>query len=327
MTTIAAMDAAAAAEDAEVEEMVFDFSAATADVVREAIRLLYDPHTDRRTRKQADRYLQLLKRHVMGWGIFTELLAEDPTANSDSNKRVWFATLGLVDKIRYFFEDLTEDVITSLRSSMLSHMLRLSEQATALSAAQAAGGGAAPSAGTAPTSAGPLAKAAVGSSAKSASNVFRILEKLAYGFADLVVQTQESAGSMLATMGGLFPADSHPLALLDILMALPESTNHRRTRITDRRRAELREGLRAGDTIVLPLIMQLLTQAGETNNAVLARTCFECLASWVYVLHLDATALAATPILSFLLSAMGAMPSLFDTAVDTLLDLVRTYAE
>ncbi|XP_061694395.1 importin-13-like isoform X2 [Syngnathoides biaculeatus] len=251
----------------------------TADNVEAALYQLYfDPDTERKN--AAQKWLGEAQASAQAWHFCWALLG--PTKLPEVQ---FFGASTLHVKISSHWSDLPAERHEQLRAQLLSHILHFSSGPKMV-----------------------LTRLCV-ALASMALNL--IPDVWAQPVADMVraFRPENPEGAGAAAEPRL-----HCLALLELLLVLPEEFQS--SRLTQTRRAQLREALAGEWTAVCPLLRQLL-QSQDSSPPVKEKV-LRCLSSWV---GLD-VALGDTQELVQDCFATLSSPELFDTAVETIVNVI-----
>eukprot|EP00124_Ichthyophonus_hoferi_P001661 Ihof_evm1s93 gene=Ihof_evmTU1s93 len=90
----------------------------TVDQVYAALQVLHhDPDND--TKKQANKWLEQVQKSIYAWSLADQILQQDVSLEAN-----YFAAQTMRTKIKYFFWELPRGTYSSLRDSLLQHMLK-----------------------------------------------------------------------------------------------------------------------------------------------------------------------------------------------------------
>lgn len=270
-------------------------AAVSMDDVKRIILAFYSPSITQDLRRKLDRWLEAYQNRPEAWGMADQFLTVDLASGASSptaehQQLMLFAAMTMHRKIRYDFLELPPTSLPSLRETLLRHIARLVNGGNVL-------GGMKP-----------------------------VLFRLCLGFSSLVVQTQAVGGEeAVQTVVSLFPPPGGTVALLEILTTLAEEASSRRTPIGDRRREVFLGGLRSAAPAVLQMLQQVLAAGAAGGQTAWMERVFKCFTAWVSACDLPPQTVAECPLFGNVFEALLKFPALFNTACDSIGQLLHTY--
>nr|XP_057923767.1 importin-13-like [Doryrhamphus excisus]XP_057923768.1 importin-13-like [Doryrhamphus excisus] len=256
-----------------------DMQELTVDNVEAALYQLYfDPDMERKN--AAQKWLTQAQASAQAWQFCWALLGADKLPEVQ-----FFGASTLHTKISSHWSDLPADQHEHLRVQLLSHILHFSSGPRMV-----------------------LTRLCVALSSMALNLIPHVWSQ---PVADMVQAFQPQSPE------GAAPTQDphvHCLALLELLVVLPEEFQS--SRLTQARRAQLREALAGEWNSVCPLLRQLL-QSQDSSNQVKEKV-LRCLSSWV---GLDVPLGESQELVQDCFTALS-NPELFDTAVETIVNAV-----
>ncbi|CAM9856354.1 unnamed protein product, partial [Phaeothamnion confervicola] len=238
--------------------------------------------------RNADLWLQGFQRTPEAWSVADALL----TRNDAELQVTFFGAVTIHAKIRYDFAELPAETILPLRSSLINH---LTEWSTARDVRPA------------------------------------VLTRLCLALAALALQTNwpnavgDLTGALMSAGQQGQQQERAARVCLELLKVLPEECCNSHVVVSDAARDAFLGQLRAS----VPSLLGFLAGVAADSlgrDLMVQESVFKCLQSWLRYCDIPPDDLAAHPLFP---AAFGALanPDLFETAVDFLVEVLRTYAD
>ena len=148
-----------------------------------------------------------------------------------------------------------------------------------------------------------------------------VREKLCAAVAQLALQ-DSAWTNVIDFLAPRFDTNSME-SLLRILKFLPEECRSRRCTASRQARRTLEDELTAKASDVLGVLLQCMNRSQQNND--LVRAVFQCLQSWFRYIRMPPAAVAKSPLLMSPFQAIRC-PQLVESAVDTILEIVRSFS-
>lgn len=255
------------------------------DKVLAAFQLQQAPGTAPAQIEEANRWLEQFQKTAEAWTVADQLLQQpaDPTNGPLAASHI-FAAQTMRTKIVYDWNDLPAEAHTSLRQSLLDHVVRF---------------------GQGPQPVLTQLCLAVGVLALRMDSWPTVVN-------DLISSLTQPAESATAKLP----------CLLEMLTVLPEEAENYRVNVLPRRRDEFRALMRAAGPQVLGLLGSVCT--GCTGATDILQRMLRCISAWMRHVDLPTEQLAASPVLPFGFSALvSSSEDYSDAASDMMIEAVH----